>query len=103
LPDYLVDVATRTKPSPFTRDHEDGDVVAMLDFSEQIAKIRVDVERESVETLGAGKGHTTNSVFDPKLEVFPILGKRCGRSVWAHRWQANGGTTRWRSPPRRNR
>src|SRR5690606_839184 len=84
LTDDVVDVATGAEPPALSRDHQDADIVAMLDLGEQVAQVGVDVEGECVETVGAVQGHRGHPVVDGESEVVPALSEAGRCSMRAH-------------------
>src|SRR5437773_8548139 len=68
----LVDVPARTKPAAPTAQDEHLDVIAMAKRIREVADIRVDLERQSIEALGSGEGEGRDPVLLLVVEVLPM-------------------------------
>ena len=76
-------------------DHEHARVAALGELGDQVAQVRVDVERQRVELLGPVERDRRDAVVDGEIEVLPLGCQRRARAVRAHRRRDD---TRHRSP-----
>src|SRR5439155_1016396 len=61
------------------------DAVPLRQFGQQVAKIRVHLERQGIELLRAVEGNGRDALRDPKMEVVPRLRQRCRAAERVHR------------------
>ena len=82
--DDLVHVAAGAEAPAGARDHHRSDVVAVRELGEQVAEVRVGVERERVQLLGPIERDGRDPVADLDTDVLPRLRETGGGPERGH-------------------